>query len=49
MFVCELLCLFVNDGGSFYFFYLVLYDHEKHKNYKNLVSMPIHGGLTFRV
>jgi hypothetical protein len=37
--------LFVNSR-SFYFFYLV-YDHEKHKSYKNLVSMFIDGGLIF--
>jgi hypothetical protein len=32
----ELLSWFVNDGRSFYFFYL-RYGHEKHKNYKKLV------------
>jgi hypothetical protein len=42
----ELLCLFLNDGGVFYLFYLG-YGHEKPN--KNLVSMLIHGDLTFRV
>jgi hypothetical protein len=46
----KLLCLFVNDGGSFFFFFFDLgYAHEKHKSYKNLVSMFVHGGLNFRV
>jgi hypothetical protein len=40
------LCLFVNDGGSFYFFYLE-YGHGKHKSYKYLVFMLIYGGQTF--
>jgi hypothetical protein len=34
--------------GVFIFFYL-RYGDKKHKNYKNLVSMLIHGGLIFRV
>jgi len=42
------LCLFVNDGRSFYFFCFG-YGHEKHKSYKYLVSMFIYGGLTFKV
>jgi hypothetical protein len=37
----ELFCLFVNDGGFLFFFYLG-YGHEKHKN-----VYVIHGGLTF--
>jgi hypothetical protein len=47
-FLLVYLCLFMNDGGSFYFFYLG-YGHEKHKSYKYLVSMLIYCGLTFRV
>ncbi len=43
----ELMRLFVNDGRGFYFFSLG-YGHEKHKNYKNLVSMLIHGDLILR-
>jgi hypothetical protein len=42
------LCLFVNDGRSFYFFYLG-YGHGKHKSYKYLVFMFIYGGLIFKV
>jgi hypothetical protein len=45
----ELLCLFVNDGRSFYSFYFG-YADEKHKSYKSLISivyMLKHSGLTF--
>ncbi len=45
----ELLCLFVNDGGNFFFDYYLGYGHEKHKSDKNLVPMHIHSGLIFRV
>ncbi len=34
---------------EFLFFFYLRYGDEKHKNYKNLVSMFIHGGLIFRV
>jgi hypothetical protein len=38
----------VNDGGNFYFCYLG-YGNEKHKSYKNLVSIFMHGGLIFKI
>jgi hypothetical protein len=47
-FLVKILCLFVNNERSFYFFFLG-YGREKHKKYKNLVSMLIHGGLTLKV
>ncbi len=37
----ELLCLFMNGGGSFFFFNF-WYDHGKHKCYKNLMFMLIY-------
>jgi hypothetical protein len=45
----ELLHLFVNDRKGFFFFSNMGYGHEKHKNYKILVSIFIHDNLTFRV
>jgi hypothetical protein len=47
----ELLCLFVNDGRSFYMCYFGHVD-EKHKSYKSLiyiVYMLNRSGLTFEV
>jgi hypothetical protein len=44
----KFLCLFVNDGRNFYFCYLG-YGNEKHKSYKNLVSIFIHGGLILKI
>lgn len=38
----------MNDGGNFYFCYLG-YGNEKHKSYKNLVSIFIHGGLILKI
>jgi hypothetical protein len=44
----EFICLFVNDATSFYFSNLG-YGCEKHENYKKIMSMLKHGGLTFKV
>jgi hypothetical protein len=42
----EFMCLFMNDVTSFFF---LGNGCEKHENYKKIVSMLKHGGLTFKV